>query len=263
MQRHIEFCQEQNRYRCGIFVTSQAKREIVGKVIKDIIPQYKLQKLRIDSMVTEATFLNGNTIRVVMANDRSRGCRFNGIIVDNDTEQEVINCVILPHLMPLHNEEGMYKRDDNSMNRFMMVNISVDDIIKSEKFFNGRGIFEREYKCMWIGSEYDSPVVTKELNNDKVMIYNAFGISKENIKYETEFVNKTKQTYLNVSGHSELTDLGFENQINVHMLIDTDIYDGYEVNVNDGMVMIVLHEIENEAPKLRDFGQEKFIKGCE
>lgn len=263
MQRHIEFCQEQNRYRCGIFVTSQAKREIVGKVIKDIIPQYKLQKLRIDSMVTEATFLNGNTIRVVMANDRSRGFRFNGIIVDSDTEQEVINCVILPHLMPLHNEDGMYNRNDNPQNRFMMANISWDDVIKSEKILSSRGIFEMEYKCMWIGDQYDRPVITKELNNDKVMIYNAFGIPKENIKYETEFVNKTKQTYLNVIGHAELTELGFENQVNVHMLIDTDIYDGYEVSVNDGMVMIVLHEIENEAPKLRDFGQEKFIKGCE
>lgn len=113
IRSQMRFCLEQNRYRCGIFVTSQIKREIVGKVIKDIIPQYKLQKLRIDSMATEAIFLNGNTIRVVMANDSSRGYRFNGVIVDGDTEQEVINCVVLPHLMPLHNEEGMYKRDDN------------------------------------------------------------------------------------------------------------------------------------------------------
>lgn len=39
--------------------------------------------------------------------------------------------------------------------------------------------------------------------------------------------------------------------------------DGYEVNVNDGMVMIILHEIKNEAPVLRDFGHEEFIKSCE
>lgn len=259
----MKFCREQNRYKCGIFVTSQIKREIVGKVIKDIIPQYKLQRLRIDSMVTEAIFLNGNIIRVVMANDSARGYRFNGVIVDSDTEKEVIDCVIMTHLMPLHNEDGMYKQDDKPQNRFMTVDINWNDTIKSEKIFNSRGIFEREYKCMWIGDKYDSPIVTKELNNDKVMLYNAFGIPKENIKYETEFVNKTKQTYLNVTGHAELKDLGFENQINIHMLIDTDIYDGYEVNVNDGMVMIILHEIKNEVPVLRDFGQEKFIKSCE
>lgn len=116
---------------------------------------------------------------------------------------------------------------------------------------------------MWIGDEYSSPIVTKELNDDKVILYDACGVPKENIKYETEFVNKTKQTYLNVTGHVELEDLGFKNHINIHILIDTDIYDGYEVNVNDGMVMIILHEIRNEAPVLRDFGHEKFIKGCE
>lgn len=259
----MQFCEKQKRYRCGIFVTSQVKREIVGDVIKYIIPQYMLQRLRIDRIETEATFLNGNTIRVVMANDSSRGHRFNGVIVDRDTEQEVINCVVLPHLMPPHNEDGMYKRDDNPKDRFMLVNISGDDVIKSEKIINSRGIFEREYECMWIGGKYDSPVVTKELNNDKVMLYNAFGIPKENIKYETEFVNKTKQIYLNVTGHVELKDLGFENQINIHMLIDTDIYEGYEVNVNDGMVMVVLHEIKNEVPVLKDFGREKFIKSCE
>ena len=111
--------------------------------------------------------------------------------------------------------------------------------------------------------QYDHPVTTKELNNQQVMLYEAWGIPKENIKYETEFVNKTKQTYLNVTGHAELKDLGFENQINIHMLINTNIYEGYEVDVNDGMVMIVLHEIKNKAPALKDFGKEKFIKSCE
>lgn len=263
LQKQVQFCEGQSRYICGIFITSQIKREIVGKVIKYIIPQYKLQRLRIDSMVTEAIFLNGNIIRVVMANDGARGYRFNGVIVDNDTEKEVIDCVIMPHLRPLHNEYGMYKQDDNPKNRFMTVDISWDDVIKSEKIFNSRGMFEKEYKCMCIGGKYDSPVVTKEFNNDKVMLYNAFGIPKENIRYETEFINKTKQTYLNVTGRAELKDLGFENQINIHMLIDTDIYEGYEVSANDGMVMIVLHEIKNKAPELKDFGQEKFIKSCE
>lgn len=244
-------------------MTSKIKREIVGRILKNIIPQYKLQRLRIDSMEMQATFLNGNSIRVVRVNDSSKGCRFNGVIVDSDTEQEVIDYVILPHLMPLHNEDGiMYKRDDNPMNRFLMASINWYDVIKSEKTINNN-IFEREYECMWIENEYDRPVITKELNNDKVMLYEAWGIPKENIKYETEFINKTKQIYLNVTGHLELRDLGFENQINIHMLIDTGIYEGYEVSVNDGIVMIVLHEIKNEAPVLRDFGQEKFIKSCE
>lgn len=110
---------------------------------------------------------------------------------------------------------------------------------------------------------YDHPIITKELDDKMIMLYEAWGIPKENICYDTEFINKTKQTYLNVNGCAELMDLGFENDINIHILIDTDIYDGYEVNVNDGMVMVVLHEIKNESPNLKDFGREKFIKSCE
>lgn len=67
------FCEKQKRYRCGIFVTSQIKREIVSKILKNIIPQYRLRQLRISRMVTEAIFLNGNIIRVVMANEVPEG----------------------------------------------------------------------------------------------------------------------------------------------------------------------------------------------
>lgn len=121
LQKQIQFCEEQDRYKCGIFITSKVKRDIISSVLKRIIQQYKLKRLRIDSMVTEATFLNGNTIRVVMANDSARGYRFNGVIVDSDIEKEVIDCVIMPHLIPPHKENGLYKQDDKPINRFMMV----------------------------------------------------------------------------------------------------------------------------------------------
>jgi hypothetical protein len=76
---------------------------------------------------------------------------------------------------------------------------------------------------------------------------------KNLITYSTEFINKTKKTYLNVSGKYEIPDLDYENHLNVHILIDTDIYDGYEVHIYDGLVLVVLHEIKNEAPVLKDY----------
>ena len=100
---------------------------------------------------------------------------------------------------------------------------------------------------------FDSAYATKELNNDKVMVYLATGIPSENITYETEFVNKTKQTYLNINGEVNMEELGFKNEIHVHLLIDTDIYEGYEVIIKDGTVMVVLHEILNTAPILKDY----------
>ncbi|WP_394910518.1 hypothetical protein [uncultured Robinsoniella sp.] len=161
----------------------------------------------------------------------------------------------MPHLMPLHNADGTYKREDKPTDRFMMVDISFDDVKTSELRRTIVKLAEAKMKGnnMYEQIIYDHPIVTKELNNNKIMLYEAWGIPKENIKYELEFVNKTKQTYLNVTGHAKWKDLGFENDINIHMLIDTDIYEGYEVGVTDGMVVVTFHEIKNEQPKLKDY----------
>lgn len=101
---------------------------------------------------------------------------------------------------------------------------------------------------------HDHPVVEKDLNGYKVLLYEAWGIPKCLIEYSTEFINKTKETYLNIVGKFENESIGFENDINVHLKIDTDIYDGYEVHIEDGLITVSLHEIENEVPVLKDYG---------
>jgi hypothetical protein len=108
--------------------------------------------------------------------------------------------------------------------------------------------------------KFDHPVVTKELNGNKIMLYEAWGIPSGLISYKTEFINKTKQMYLIVKGKYEVPDLDFENNLNIRIHIDTEIYDGYEVTVSDGLVKVTLHEIKNEAPELRDVGKRKKSK---
>ena len=39
---------------------------------------------------------------------------------------------------------------------------------------------------------------------------------------------------------------------NIHLLVDTKIYDSYEVQIKDGMITVILHEIKNVAPILND-----------
>ena len=51
--------------------------------------------------------------------------------------------------------------------------------------------------------------------------------------------------------------IGFENEIDVHLLIDTDVYDKYEVDFHDGLVFVFLHEIINEKPVLEDVSKSK------
>ena len=275
----MEFCETQSRYKCGIFASSREKIDIVMEVISNIIPvPNRSIRLRKSQTQAEAIYSNGSVIRIVYANENARGYRFNGLIVDNEINNNIVDTVILPHLIPLIREDipeytTMIK--DDPYTRVFVTDISGDDVIKSKGckqllYCTSRGYrasmsmiddfcninnFKKEYTCMF--NDYDRPVVTKELNNDKVMLYEAWGIPKKNITYKTEFINKTKQTYLNVVGKNEMLELGFENDINIHLFIDTDIYDGYEVNIVDGMVIIVLHEIPNEQPMLKDCSANK------
>lgn len=269
LKRQMQLCRTQKRYKCGVYVASETKREIVMDVVSNIVPIYNRSiQIRKSQTCSEAIFSNGNMIKIVSVNNGARENRFNGIIIDNMIDSKVVDTIILPYLMPLYSEEGFYEKNDNPLDRMYVTDISGDDIVKSKNHRQliyessaWRGhratmsviddfYFKKEYMCMF--NDYDRPVVTKELNNDKVMLYEAWGIPKGNITYKTEFINKTKQTYLNVVGKNEMPELGFENDINIHLLIDTDVYDRYEVNINDGMVMIVLHEIKNEAPKFEE-----------
>lgn len=236
---------------------------------------------------------NGNMIRIVRANSGARGQRFNGVIIDSNVPQECINTIILPCLMPLKLEDGTYSKYDNPRLREYYCYIGREDVIESEKYKQlvyvsssdwrftptdnevkrmlqeqkmmlftidkNRNGCRKEKFMMYFDENthevmtYDAPVVTKEVNNDKVMLYEAWGIPKDMITYETEFVNKTKQTYLNIKGEFKNEMIGFENDINVHLRVDTDVYDGYEVYVEDGLVTVVLHEIKNEAPVFKDY----------
>lgn len=101
-------------------------------------------------------------------------------------------------------------------------------------------------------NNYTAAFRVAQVGTDKIYIYNVTGIPKENIKYETEFVNRTKETYLNINGDYKNEAIGFENEINVHLLIDTDVYDKYEVEFHYGLAFVVLHEIINEKPVLED-----------
>lgn len=284
----MRFCEEEHNYKCGIYITTETNKEIVMKVIDNLLPVRNREvEIRNNHCESFIKYPNGNLIRIVRANNSAKGQRFNGMIVDYNISKEIINTIILPHLMPLRIGENMYDSEDNPLSRMYYCPIIKEDVIESEKcrqllhvssaeynnwhqyqidvldamtysiqqVKNDNYIkFEKEYKCMWIGNDYDTPVVEKEVNNDKVMLYEAWGIPKNMVTYETEFVNKTKETYLNIKGEFKNEMIGFENDLNVHLRIDTDIYDGYEVHIEDGLVTVVLHEIKNEAPVLKDYG---------
>ena len=269
LQKQMNFCKNKEKYKCGIYVENPERIKIVANVISNLLPVPNRNiELRMNQYDAGARWQNGSIIKIINASENARGQRFNGVIIDNDIDNRIVSCVIMPTIRPIRvfDEET----DKEMYERIYTVGISKDDIEKSKKyitrglrsnrvivddlFFMNEKLFEKEYECMFISNEYNAPIRTIEKDNNKILVFNALGIPRENIEYKTEFVNKSKESYLVVHGSVELKDLNYENGINIRMKIDTDIYDGYDVYIENGLVFVRLHEIVNEAPVLKDYG---------
>ena len=269
LQKQMNFCENKEKYKCGIYVENPERIKIVANVISNLLPVPNRNiELKMNRYDAGARWQNGSIIKIINASENARGQRFNGVIIDNDIDNRIVSCVIMPTIRPIRvfNEET----DKEMYERIYTVGISKDDIEKSKKyitrglrsnrvivddlFFMNEKLFEKEYECMFISNEYNAPIRTIEKDNNKILVFNALGIPRENIEYKTEFVNKSKESYLVVHGSVELKDLNYENGINIRMKIDTDIYDGYDVYIENGLVFVRLHEIVNEAPVLKDYG---------
>ena len=272
LQKQMYFCENKEKYKCGIYVENPERIKIVANVISNLLPVPNRNiELKMNRYDAGARWQNGSIIRIINASENVRGQRFNGVIIDNDIDNRIVSCVIMPTIRPIRvfNEET----DKEMYERIYTVGISKDDIEKSKKyitrglrsnrvivddlFFMNEKLFEKEYECMFISNEYNAPIRTIEKDNNKILVFNALGIPRENIEYKTEFVNKSKESYLVVHGSVELKDLNYENGINIRMKIDTDIYDGYDVYIENGLVFVRLHEIVNEAPVLKDYGMNE------
>jgi hypothetical protein len=272
LEKQIEFCNQYTRYKCGVFVRTKEQCEIVMKCISNLLLDQSNTQLKNYAWKLSCYWNNGNCIEVLSVNDSIRGYKFNGVIIENEIERDVVNSLIMPYLMVRTDSTGHKIEEFNNVKeRIFTVDISKSDItesknrsiyistgwqrnilsrrLRSSNIFIDES-FKKEYTCMF--NNHTAAFRVAQVGTDKIYVYNAIGIPKENIKYETEFVNRTKETYLNIKGEHKVEGIGFENEIDVHLLIDTNVYDKYEVDFHDGLVFVFLHEIINEKPVLED-----------
>jgi len=287
LEKQIKFCEANENYKCGVFVRTQAQREIATKCISNLLSSSVQVQHRASNHETRFWWKNGSIITVLQVNDYIRGHKFNGAIIENEIDRDVVITLIMPFLMARIDSTGHRMEEFGSVtSRVFTVDINNNDVIESQNHpiyistewqrnlinnlvpwqrnMLSRGLrnsnifiddlceesFKKEYMCMF--NNHTAAYRVAQVGTDKIYIYNATGIPKENIKYETEFVNRNKETYLNINGEYKNEDIGFENEIDVHLLIDTDVYDKYEVEFHDGLVLVVLHEIINKKPVLED-----------
>jgi hypothetical protein len=97
----------------------------------------------------------------------------------------------------------------------------------------------------------DHPIKTIEKDNKKILQYELIGLNGSHITVKKNFVNKTKTLNVTVEGKyiDELT--GFENEINIELPVDYNIYNKVTWKIADGILTIIFHEVINEVPDVK------------
>ena len=127
LQKQMNFCENKEKYKCGIYVKNPERIKIVANVISNLLPvPNRRVELRMNQYYAEARWQNGSIIRIMNASENVRGQRFNGVIIDNDIDNRIVSCVIMPIIRPIRvfDEES----DKEMYERIYTVRISADDI---------------------------------------------------------------------------------------------------------------------------------------
>lgn len=106
LKEQIKYCHELPRYHCGIYVKKfEDRKYIFDKLTKLITDNDSIEILFNSSCSAEVRFKNGSFIRIIRASENARGYRNHGAIIDAEIEDEIVNCIIMPTLIPIWFEE--------------------------------------------------------------------------------------------------------------------------------------------------------------
>ena len=100
LKEQIKYCNELDRYRCGIYIKKSEDRKcIFDKIVEITSNSDSIDKMFNNSYSTSICFKNGSCINITSVSDNVRGQRNNGVIIDNKIDKNVIDCVIMRTLM--------------------------------------------------------------------------------------------------------------------------------------------------------------------
>ena len=127
IKKQIEYCINFNRYKAGFFVSDTSKinkiKEILDGVNK-IVGEMYVVKLKENGLFVG--FLNGHSMRVLVASDHWRGCKFNGLLIDKSIEQGVKDYIIYPTIIPRYIEvDGVIEFEDRLETNKRIIEVEI------------------------------------------------------------------------------------------------------------------------------------------
>ena len=114
IKKQVEYCLNFNKYKAGFFVSDVSKIDKIKEILEEInkiFGQMYVVKLKRNELFVE--FLNGSSMRVLVASDHWRGCKFNGCLIDGNIAQDVKDCIIYPMIIRRYVEvDGILEFED-------------------------------------------------------------------------------------------------------------------------------------------------------
>lgn len=124
LKEQIKYCHELPRYRCGIYINHPDKKDYVMDILKEILIQddsvVKAFNSKYEAVIN---FENGSSIRIIKESENVRGCKNHGAIIDNEIEKEILNCIIMPALIPRWFEEDKRESLEEVKKRIFYCNL--------------------------------------------------------------------------------------------------------------------------------------------
>lgn len=117
LQDQMKFCEENNNYKCGVYVRNSAYKDYVIEAIKLLLPPSSQAEITNNQNGVFIKYPNGSLIRIISANGDIRGYRFNGAIIDYGIGRENIDTIISSSLAQLKTENDIYDCTDNPRDR--------------------------------------------------------------------------------------------------------------------------------------------------
>ena len=132
LEKQIGFCEQYERYKCGVFVRTQVQREIATKCISNLLSSFAQVQHRDSNHETRFWWENGSCITVLQVSDYVRGHKFNGVVIDGGIDRDVANYSIMPYLTTITYdiENKRIENFGNVEERVFVVEIKCEDIKK-------------------------------------------------------------------------------------------------------------------------------------
>lgn len=90
----VEICELHPNYLVGVVVSEHAKEDKAMDILTDYVDCVQLERLCDSSIGKHISFKNGSRIYVIVANDCSRGHRWNALILDEDIDNKVYRNIL-------------------------------------------------------------------------------------------------------------------------------------------------------------------------